>query len=252
MHRDPFPARKHLRVSAIHKWQKQEFFQKSHLTIFHLQNCFNWYQLPIQVKTHRKHKALGILDLYGFEAFQQNSFEQFIINYANEKLQQVFIEATLAHEQEEYLSEGVEWTQVLMSFHFHYHRLLLSLLPFFFSLLYALFNNQVGFFTNSVICQLVDQSSLGLLRWWWWWGWWWWWWSAWFSSASSTRPPTGSPTPPPPPLLTRSSTDLSKRRKGGENLNSGFPGRRLRCPCIPSSFWGWGEGRRKPCTCSLF
>ena len=66
----------------------------------------------MQVKTHRKHKALGILDLYGFEAFQQNSFEQFIINYANEKLQQVFIEATLAHEQEEYLSEGVEWTQV--------------------------------------------------------------------------------------------------------------------------------------------
>ena len=118
MHQDPFPARKHLRVSAIHKWQKQEFFQKSHLTIFHLQNCFNWYQLPIQVKTHRKHKALGILDLYGFEAFQQNSFEQFIINYANEKLQQVFIEATLAHEQEEYLSEGVEWTQVCSTFTF--------------------------------------------------------------------------------------------------------------------------------------
>ena len=100
---------------------------------FHLKVSY----LAHQVKTHRKHKALGILDLYGFEAFQANSFEQFIINYANEKLQQVFnivniinivinhhrenhhrhhhqvfIEATLAHEQEEYLSEGVEWTQV--------------------------------------------------------------------------------------------------------------------------------------------
>ena len=100
---------------------------------FHLKVSY----LAHQVKTHRKHKALGILDLYGFEAFQANSFEQFIINYANEKLQQVFnivniisivinhhreyhpqhhhqvfIESTLAHEQEEYLSEGVEWTQV--------------------------------------------------------------------------------------------------------------------------------------------
>ena len=159
MHQDPFPNRKHLRTTAFHKWEKQEFLQKSHFTLSKLQGLHS-----LQVKTHRKHKALGILDLYGFEAFQQNSFEQFIINYANEKLQQVFIEATLAHEQEEYLSEGVEWTQVLMSFHFHYHRLLLSLLTFFFSLLYALFNNQVGFFTNSVICQLVDQSSLGLLR----------------------------------------------------------------------------------------
>ena len=55
----------------------------------------------MQVKTHRKHKALGILDLYGFEAFQQNSFEQFIINYCNEKLQQVFIELTLKQEQDE-------------------------------------------------------------------------------------------------------------------------------------------------------
>ena len=46
-----------------------------------------------------------MLDIYGFEVFDKNSFEQFIINYCNEKLQQVFIELTLMMEQEEYERE---------------------------------------------------------------------------------------------------------------------------------------------------
>ena len=42
---------------------------------------------------------IGILDIYGFEIFDQNGFEQFCINYCNEKLQQIFIELTLKAEQ---------------------------------------------------------------------------------------------------------------------------------------------------------
>ena len=51
---------------------------------------------------------MGLLDIYGFEIFGTNGFEQFCINYCNEKLQQLFIELTLKSEQEEYLREGIE------------------------------------------------------------------------------------------------------------------------------------------------
>ena len=52
---------------------------------------------------HRRPHMMGILDMYGFEAFQHNGFEQLLINYANEKLQQMFIESSFKQEQEEYL-----------------------------------------------------------------------------------------------------------------------------------------------------
>ncbi|XP_037584315.1 unconventional myosin-If [Cebus imitator] len=43
--------------------------------------------------------SIGVLDIYGFEIFQKNGFEQFCINFVNEKLQQIFIELTLKAEQ---------------------------------------------------------------------------------------------------------------------------------------------------------
>uniref|UniRef100_A0A914BXB0 Uncharacterized protein n=1 Tax=Acrobeloides nanus TaxID=290746 RepID=A0A914BXB0_9BILA len=56
--------------------------------------------------------SVGILDIYGFEIFDNNGFEQFCINFVNEKLQQIFIELTLKSEQEEYVSEGIQWTPI--------------------------------------------------------------------------------------------------------------------------------------------
>uniref|UniRef100_A0A665V744 Unconventional myosin-Ib n=1 Tax=Echeneis naucrates TaxID=173247 RepID=A0A665V744_ECHNA len=67
--------------------------------------------------TKTRHKVMGVLDIYGFEIFEDNSFEQFIINYCNEKLQQIFIELTLHEEQEEYIREGIEWTNIDMNLH---------------------------------------------------------------------------------------------------------------------------------------
>ncbi|KAK8527352.1 hypothetical protein V6N13_085188 [Hibiscus sabdariffa] len=57
-------------------------------------------------------RSISILDIYGFESFKKNSFEQFCINYANERLQQHFNRHLFKLEQEVYELEGIDWTKV--------------------------------------------------------------------------------------------------------------------------------------------
>ncbi|XP_016327262.1 unconventional myosin-Ib-like isoform X6 [Sinocyclocheilus anshuiensis] len=88
----------------------------------------------IKAQTKTRKKVMGVLDIYGFEIFEDgdNSFEQFIINYCNEKLQQIFIELTLREEQEEYVREDIEWTNI-------------------------------EYFNNAIICDLIENNKNGIL-----------------------------------------------------------------------------------------
>ncbi|XP_054579273.1 unconventional myosin-Ib isoform X4 [Eptesicus fuscus] len=86
----------------------------------------------IKAQTKVRKKVMGVLDIYGFEIFEDNSFEQFIINYCNEKLQQIFIELTLKEEQEEYVREDIEWTHI-------------------------------DYFNNAIICDLIENNTNGIL-----------------------------------------------------------------------------------------
>jgi myosin I len=93
-------------------------------------NLFDWIVDRINKSLKARQattNSVGILDIYGFEIFEKNSFEQLCINYVNEKLQQIFIQLTLKTEQEEYAREKIQWTPI-------------------------------KYFDNKIVCDLIEQT----------------------------------------------------------------------------------------------
>ncbi|PRP79992.1 hypothetical protein PROFUN_12279 [Planoprotostelium fungivorum] len=93
--------------------------------VMHINSALGWIE--------GEFLTLGILDIYGFEIFEKNGFEQFCINYVNERLQQIFIQLTLKAEQEEYDREGIKW-------------------------------EHIDFFNNKICCDLIESKKpIGIL-----------------------------------------------------------------------------------------
>ena len=92
-------------------------------------NLFDWIVGRVNASLRARgvvSNSVGILDIYGFEIFERNSFEQLCINYVNEKLQQIFIQLTLKTEQEEYAREQIKWTPI-------------------------------NYFDNKIVCELIEE-----------------------------------------------------------------------------------------------
>ncbi|XP_017084149.1 unconventional myosin-Ib isoform X1 [Drosophila eugracilis] len=95
---------------------------------------FTWLVNKINesLKSTQREKNLALLDFYGFEVLEHNSFEQFAINYSAEKIHQNFVFHVLRSEQELYIREGLEWSRI-------------------------------DYFDNESICELIDKPSYGIL-----------------------------------------------------------------------------------------
>ncbi|CAG9806398.1 unnamed protein product [Chironomus riparius] len=86
--------------------------------------------LKIKNLTNRG-RNLGVLDFFGFESLEKNGFEQFNINYCNERIHQSYIKIVLKSQQDLYLREGLDWTKI-------------------------------DFYDNQPVCDLIDKPPHGI------------------------------------------------------------------------------------------
>ncbi|XP_058809187.1 myosin-VIIa-like [Phymastichus coffea] len=107
-------AKKEQVVSNLTKDQAREvrdaFAKLIYEKIF--ENILREINNTIQNTKSRSKNTIGILDISGFENFDINSFEQLCINYANESLQQFFVQNIFKIEQESYTSESISWIKI--------------------------------------------------------------------------------------------------------------------------------------------
>ncbi|WAQ98013.1 MYO3B-like protein [Mya arenaria] len=75
-------------------------------------NKINQLLAPDHEVPQNESREIGILDIFGFEHFEKNSFEQACINLANEQLQFFFNQHVFKQEQEEYVKEGIDWQEI--------------------------------------------------------------------------------------------------------------------------------------------
>ncbi|NXG66908.1 MYO15 protein, partial [Hemiprocne comata] len=86
-------------------------------TLYYL--LFEWLMLRINewLAPWESDCSVGIVDIHGFEDLGVNSLEQLCINFANEHLQQFFIQTVIAQEEEEYSQEQLAWIPISKMYH---------------------------------------------------------------------------------------------------------------------------------------
>ncbi|CAL8068334.1 unnamed protein product [Orchesella dallaii] len=103
-------------VATIELTASESSSLRNSLTVTLYTRLFSWLTKQVSFtqksNSNTKPNLLNIIDFYGFEVFQSNSIEQFLINFTNEKIQFVLADLRLRQLQEEFVKDGLEWITI--------------------------------------------------------------------------------------------------------------------------------------------